>query len=330
MRADRLLSLLMLLQARGRMTAEELARELEVSPRTIYRDIDALGAAGVPVYAEIGREGGYALLDSYRTNLTGLKEDEARALFTFLLNIPSPLADLGMSQKLKTVVLKLSAALPAARRSEEEQVRQRIHIDSVSWFNRQEPVPHLQAIQEAIWLNRRIVLSYRLWFGSVAGQVAAPYGLVAKAGTWYLVYEYQGRLQARRISELLDVRLTDEPFERPEDFALAKWWSGWCAEVEEHRAEYAVTARVAPALIPLLPRYFGRQVHELLAQAALPDADGWVTLTLPFERLEDARERLLGFGGAVEVLAPRALRESVADFARQTARLYAPRAEAPA
>src|SRR5512136_703550 len=136
MRADRLLSLLMLLQARGRMTAQELAAELEVSERTIYRDINALSASGVPVYAESGPGGGCALLDSYRTNLTGLDQDEVRALF--MLSIPAPLDQLGVSQELRTALLKLSAALPDTRRGDEERTRQRIHLDSTWWFQPEE------------------------------------------------------------------------------------------------------------------------------------------------------------------------------------------------
>src|SRR5512147_2861952 len=153
MRADRLLSLLMLLQARGRMTAQELARELEVSERTIYRDINALSASGVPVYAESGPGGGCALLDSYRTNLTGLTADEARALF--MLSIPAPLDQLGVGQELRAALLKLSAALPSSRRPDEERARQRIHIDSLAWFQGEDPVPHLHTLQQAVWQDRR-------------------------------------------------------------------------------------------------------------------------------------------------------------------------------
>jgi predicted DNA-binding transcriptional regulator YafY len=141
MRADRLISLLMFLQTRGRMTAQELAKELEVSERTVYRDIKALSTAGVPIYTMRGPGGGCALLDSYRTDLTGLTDDEVRALF--MLSIPAPLAELGVSQELEAALLKLSAALPAARRYEENRVRQRILLDSIPWFHPHEPVPHL-------------------------------------------------------------------------------------------------------------------------------------------------------------------------------------------
>ena len=164
MRADRLLSLLMLLQARGRMTAQELAQELEVSERTIYRDINALSASGVPVYAESGPGGGCALLDSYRTNLTGLTADEARALF--MLSIPAPLDQLGVTQELKAALLKLSAALPEARRSDEERIRQRVYLDSLNWFQDADAVPHLPAIYRAVWDDRKLAITLRVRFAA--------------------------------------------------------------------------------------------------------------------------------------------------------------------
>ena len=163
MRADRLLSILMLLQARGRLTAGELARELEVSERTIYRDVDALSASGVPIYGDRGPDGGYALLDSYRTSLTGLTEREVRALF--MLSIPAPLADLGVDGELRTALHKLAAALPDARRGDEERVRRRIHLDAVWWSREHEPVPYLAAIHEAVWQDRRLSIRYRQAFG---------------------------------------------------------------------------------------------------------------------------------------------------------------------
>jgi predicted DNA-binding transcriptional regulator YafY len=351
MRADRLLSLLLLLQARGRMTAQELAEELEVSERTIYRDIDALSTAGVPVYADRGPGGGYALLDSYRTNLTGLTEDEVRALF--MLSIPAPLAELGVDRELKMALLKLSAALPATRRHDEEQARQRIHLDSGGWFETREPVPHLQTLQRAVWQDRKLHLTYRLRFEAQAEWLVEPYGLVAKANVWHLVCAREGHLRVYRVSQVLEAGISDEGFERPAGFDLAAFWRAWCAEVEENRPYYPVLVRVAPELVPWLPHYFGEPIREeivrargarsqstcsergraqstrtrsTLAQSAgagSPDAQGWLTVTLPFETLHEARERLLGFGGAVEVLAPVALRKSVLDFARQTIARYA-------
>ncbi len=320
MRADRLLSILMLLQARGRMTAQQLAAELEVSQRTIYRDIDALCIAGVPIYAERGTGGGYALLDDYRTNLTGLTESEVRALF--MLSIPAPLDQLGVSQELKTALLKLSAALPAPRRRDKERVRQRVHLDATWWFQAKEPVPHLPTIQKAVWQDRTLHLTYRLPFGAQVERLAAPYGLVAKAGVWYLVYGLNGGVHVLRISRVLDARLGDETFQRPPDFDLARFWEKSCADYEANRPSYPISVRVAPNLLPELPLFFGDHVRHDIAQADPPDQEGWVRLTLVFESFEAARERILGFGRAVEVLAPRALRQSVLDFAQQIVALY--------
>jgi len=320
MRADRLLALLMLLQARGQMSARALAEELEVSERTIYRDVDALSAAGVPVYGEPGREGGYALLDSYRTNLTGLKEDEVRALF--MLSIPAPLAELGVSQELKGALLKLAAALPPGQRHQEERVRQRIHLDPTWGGEGETSLPHLHTIHQAVWQDRQLRVTYLPPWAVEIKQLVDPYGLVARAGVWYLVYGRKGGVYARRVSRLVDVRLSDERFERPADFDLGAFWREWCAELEESRSDYVVTVRVAPDFVPLLPWYFGEQVHAKIAQAEPPDAEGWITLELPFDRLETARDRILSFGRGMEVLEPRALRASILDYAEQIVALY--------
>jgi len=320
MRADRLLSLLMLLQARGRMTARELAMELEVSERTIYRDIEALSIAGVPVYGESGPEGGYALLDSYRTNLTGLTEGEVRALF--MLSIPAPLAELGVSQELKAALLKLSAALPKARRRDEEWMRQRFHLDDTWWQHSEEPVPYLKTLQQAVWEDRKLYLRYRPPFAVEIERLVNPYGLVAKAGVWYLVYARNERVRAQRVSELIEVRITSKSFERPENFNLGAFWRTWCAEHEAFLSDYIATVRVAPNFIPELPRYFGNHIRARIAQAGPPDTEGWIKLDLSFESFEHARQRMLGFGRGVEVLEPRALRRSVLDHAEQIVALY--------
>ena len=321
MRADRLLSLLMLLQTRGSLTAQELANELEVSVRTIYRDLQALSTAGVPVYAERGPGGGCSLLESYRTTLTGLTPQEARALF--MLNVPAPLDQLGVTQELKAALLKLSAALPASRRGEEERSRQRIHLDSSWWFQAEEAVPCLPEIQQALWQDRKLRLTYRADFGTQVQQVVAPYGLVAKSSVWHLVYTHpSGDVRALQVSRVTEAVTLEETFERPLGFDLAEYWKGWCAEFENNRIRYLVTLRIDPKLIPQLPYYFSYSIHDLLAQATPPDAEGWVTLTLPFESQHAARARILGFGRAAEVLEPEALRKSVLDFAEQIVEFY--------
>jgi predicted DNA-binding transcriptional regulator YafY len=320
MRADRLLSILMVLQSRGRLTAQQLAEELEVSVRTIYRDLDALSAAGVPVYAERGPGGGCALLDSYRTTLTGLTQDQVRALF--MISIPAPLVELGVGPDLKAALLKLSAALPSSRRSDEERVRRRIHLDSVEWSPVSEPVPHLQTIQRAVWQDRRLQVTYHLPFDAQAEWLVDPYGLVAKASTWYLVCARNGHVRALRVSRILDAHVADGSFERPAEFDLAAFWRAWCDDVESSRSAYPATVRVAPGLVAWLPRFFGEQIHDELARASPPDGRGWITLTLTFETLLDARARILAMGGALEVVEPRALRDSVLDYASQIVALY--------
>ena len=319
-RADRLLALLLLLQRRGRMTAAELAAELEVCERTIYRDVEALSSGGVPIYGERGPDGGYALLDGYRTSLTGLTGDEMRAFF--MLSIPAPLADLGVSQELKAALLKVSAALPASQRGDEEKVRQRFYIDPAPWHRVAGPVPHLNLVHQAVWNDRRLQISYRTLQDIVIEQLVDAYGLVAKVGIWYLVYALQGHVRVLRVANLDSVTLCGDRFERPSAFDLLQFWQAWCAEADRVRASYPVTLRVSPRFIRFLPRYFGEQGRVALAGAALPDASGWRTMELQFERLEDARERVLSCGAAVEVVAPEALRVSVADYGAQIVMLY--------
>jgi predicted DNA-binding transcriptional regulator YafY len=320
MRADRLISLLMLLQSRGKLPAHRLAQELEVSERTIYRDIEALGMAGVPVYAERGPGGGCALLESYRSNLTGLTAAEVQALF--MLSIPAPLAQLGVSQELKAALLKLSAALPAAHRQEEERSRQRIYLDSSWWFQAEETVPCLPDLQQALWQDRQVKLTYRLQFAAEVERVVSPLGLVAKTNVWYLVAEWNGGLRVYRVASITRAQALDLPANRPLDFDLAAFWKDWAEGYEGQRSSFQVTARLAPELARELPRYFGDSFQSALAAAGPPDERGWVTLTLPFENFYAARDRILGLGAAVEVLEPQALRLSVIDYAQQIINFY--------
>jgi predicted DNA-binding transcriptional regulator YafY len=323
MRADRLLSILMLLQSRGRMTAGQLAAELEVSLRTIYRDIDALCISGVPIYSERGRDGGYALLDSYRTSLTGLNENEVQALF--MLSIPSPLRELGVGQELETAMRKLAAALPASRREDERHVRARIHLDASWWFQGNEPVPHLATVQRAVWEDRRVEIRYRLRFAPTfdVEQRIAPYGLVAKAGVWYVVYAYRERVRALRVAHLLHAQLQEGHFERPDSFDLGAFWERWCAEVEAERPAYTVRMRVAPHITSELAWYLGEGWDRAVLNAPpQPDGEDWLTVEWAFESLPEARGRLLALGGAVEVLEPLPLRRAMADYGQQIVTRY--------
>jgi predicted DNA-binding transcriptional regulator YafY len=323
MRADRLLSLLMLLQARGRMTAQELAQELEVSERTIYRDINALSASGVPVYAESGPGGGCALLDSYRTNLTGLTADEVRALF--MLSIPASLDQLGVTQELKAALLKLSAALPEARRRDEERIRQRIYLDSLNWFQDADAAPHLPVLYRAVWDDRLVAITLRVQFAAFLQtqieQVIAPYGLVAKAGVWHIIAARDDQLRVYRAPDVIEAHLLDAAFTRSADFDLAEFWQQWCDGIEQNRPRYEVRLRLAPHFVPIAPHYLGEPVRAAIEQAT-PDAQGYVRIGVAFESLEEARARCLSLGYAVEVLEPEALRKSIVDYAEQILKRY--------
>jgi predicted DNA-binding transcriptional regulator YafY len=320
MRADRLISLLMLLQSHGRMSARELGEQLEVSERTIYRDIEALSGVGIPVYSETGRDGGFALLDHYRTSLTGLTESEVQALF--MLSVPAALADLGVSQELKQAWLKLSAALPTGRRAAEKEVRQRFFLDS-SWWNQEGgSVPHLETLYQAVWDDQRISLVYRPMPPVEIEQQVDPYGLVAKAGIWHLVCSRNKRLRVHQVSNLIKVSSLDETFERPEGFDLESFWKEWCKERQQRRTVFPVSLKVDKGMLPFLPMFFGEGINKKILQTGVSSEEGHMILELSFESLEAARTRLLALGAGVEILSPRALRESILDYGSQIVRLY--------
>jgi predicted DNA-binding transcriptional regulator YafY len=320
MRADRLLSMIALLQTHGRMTAQQLSRELEVSERTIYRDVTALSTAGIPVYTEGGHGGGIALIEDYQTDLTKLNPDEVQALT--LLDIPEPLVRLGMGQKLKAALLKLSAAIPPALRDRQVLARQRIHLDAAWWFQPEEPTPCLETLHQAAWQERLVRTTIQGDFGALIENVIAPYGLVAKASVWYLVYAVDGVVRARRVSRIVSAVVLEQPFERPADFNLAAFWQQWCAEFEKDRPRYEVQALVSPTLADRLPHILQNKQPDLLNVPPKLGKDGWQLMTLTFESFEVARTRLLGFGGAVEVLEPLALRLSLLDYAQQVIGRY--------
>jgi len=320
MRADRLLSILLLLQARGKLTARELAQELEVSERTIYRDIDALSFAGVPIFSESGHQGGYALVENYQTTLTGLSKGEWRALF--MLGNLTPLADLGVREELQRALLKISAALPQDRCRDDERISRYFHFDSSWWRQDKERLQHLQVIQQAIYQNQKLNIVYQPPFAVEIRRLVAPYGLVAKAGRWYLVWAKNDAIHVHRVSNLLDVAISEEPFTCPEHFDLAAYWQGWCINYEALLMDFTARVRIAPRLIPFLPMYFGHSIHTMIDGAPPPDSDGWIQLDLTFESFGTARDRLLSFGSAVEVLAPRSLKLSIVDYAEQITSLY--------
>ncbi|MGW0703185.1 helix-turn-helix transcriptional regulator [Streptomyces sp. NPDC002867] len=321
MRAARLIKMVLLLQARSSMTGAELARELEVSERTVTRDALALSEAGVPVYADRGRSGGYRLIGGYRTRLTGLGRDEAEALF--LSGLPGALRDMGLQDAASAARLKVSAALLPSLRDAPHSAAQRFHLDAPGWYQEPRTPELLPLIAEAVWADHRIRASYRRRDTEVERELE-PYGLVLKAGVWYLCARAEGSFRVYRIDRFSAVEADGEVFERDEDFDLPGFWAERAAEFARSILRAEVVVRVTEAGAERLPYVTDRSVaEEALAAAPPPDAGGRVTLTLPVESLDVAYSQLLTLGAEVEVLRPAALRERFATTATRLRDLYA-------
>jgi predicted DNA-binding transcriptional regulator YafY len=319
MRASRLLSILMLLQTRGRLSAETLAEEFEVSVRTIYRDIDQLSATGAPVYAERGRNGGFALLDGYRTRLTGLTDSEAETLF--LGGLAGPAAQLGVHEAMATAQLKLLAALPPERQAAAERVAARFHLDPLGWFHAGDSADRLPAIASAVWNSRRIEVRYESWKGEVA-RTLDPLGLVLKSGVWYLVARAGGQPRTYRVSNIVSLTTTDETFERPQRFDLAAFWGEASARFEREVFTGSARLRLTAEGLRRLP-VLGSAYEALARGVAAPPARGTVELEVPIESVEHAARDFLRLGPEAEVLAPAELRSALAAGALALAALYA-------
>ena len=317
MRADRLLSILLLLQTHGRMTARELAGRLEVSERTVYRDMDALSAAGVPVYAERGSGGGWALVDGYETHLTGLSVAEVNALFaTRPLGL---LADLGLGAASDAALLTLLAALPQVSRQSAEHARQRLHVDTTAWKRTDEDLSALGVLQEVIWKDRRIRFTYLRVECEPAERVGDPLGLVAKGSAWYLVATVDGEIRSYRVGRIRDVVVLDERAERPNGFDLAAHWEASSAQFREALPRYYATVRAAPNIKQWM-WWTARYAH--VEREGEPDADGWVEMDLRFQVVEEAVTFAMSFGPKVEVISPPELRDTVRALAAETAARY--------
>ena len=287
MRASRLLTVLLLLQNRGRMTAEELAEELEVSVRTVYRDIYALSASGVPVYADRGRTGGYRLADGYRTRLTGMTEEEAQSL------------------------------------SRAGRVAERFYLDVPGWHRGIESLPALSAVADAVWSSHRIRIRYERWGQRVVEREVEPLGLILKAGNWYLAGRCEGTDRTYRISRVLELTDLGEVFERPAGFDLARYWQEWSEQFERRMFPRVAVVRLSPRAQALVPFYAGcvgaRALRECRNE---PDADGWLTVELPVEPGEPAIGELLRFGSHLEVLEPADLRAELAEAIEEMGAIY--------
>jgi predicted DNA-binding transcriptional regulator YafY len=321
-RADRLLALVLLLQARGRVTAEAIAAELEVSVRTVYRDLEALAAAGVPVLAEPGPGGGCRLMPGYRFPLRGLRPDEAEALL--ILGVPGVLRELGLDRALDAAQRQIRVTAGAKGGAKggggaDGGGAALVHLDMPRWFGGQEEVPCLRDLAGALRSGRRLALGY----GDEL-RVVGPLGLVNKAGLWYLVACVPGRacLRVFRVARITSARMLAEPVERPAGFDLAAFWRQWSAEFEAGRPRLPVTLRASPRAQAAFGEVFGQAVGPALAAALPPDRDGWRVVTLTFEHEQAAVGRLAGFADQVEVLTPPSVRAGLVATARHILRRY--------
>jgi predicted DNA-binding transcriptional regulator YafY len=321
MRASRLINLLLLLQTRGQMTAADLAGELEVSERTVHRDVEALSAAGVPVYALRGPHGGFALVDGYRTRLTGMTAEEAEALF--LSGVPGPAAELGLGTVMAAARLKVLAALPSELRSRASRLVERFHLDATGWFQAGDETPLLADISEAVWESRALDVVYDRG-DRLAERRLLPLGLVLKAGIWYVVAAWQSQVHTYRVARFRAATLTDERFDRPPGFDLAAYWEESTAAYERDAERVEVTLRVGPRAIHTLADLAGRTaMRESERLTPLEgDPDGWEVLRLRMEWPDEVPARLLALGADAEVLEPAEMRTQIAAIAGRVNERY--------
>ncbi|MFF0788366.1 helix-turn-helix transcriptional regulator [Streptomyces spiralis] len=322
MRAARLIKMVLLLQSRPSMTAAELARELEVSERTVTRDAQALSEAGVPVYADRGRAGGYRLIGGYRTRLTGLARSEAEALF--LSGVPGALREMGLEDAASAARLKVSAALLPSLRDASRSAAQRFHLDAPNWFTEPRTPELLPAVADAVWDDRRITARYRSGEAEVERELE-PYGLVLKAGVWYLCARVaaRGSYRVYRVGRFTAVEVGEERFERHEEFDLPAFWAERAGQFARSILRAEVVVRLSEAGVRRLPYVVDpASARAALAAAAPADEHGRVTVTLPVESEEVAHGQLTSLGPEVEVLAPGSLRERFARDALRLAALY--------
>ncbi|MEV3959619.1 YafY family protein [Nocardia sp. NPDC050193] len=320
-RASRLLSIVLLLQTRGRMTAKQLARELEVSVRTVYRDMESLSAAGIPLYGEAGYDGGYRLLDGYQTRLTGMTADEAGALW--LSGLPGPAADLGLGAALATAQRKLLAALPEPFRASTGRIAQRVRLDTAGWYTLPEDLPHLPAVVEAVWNQRRLHIGYRRWAEPrQVRRTLDPYGLVLKSGRWYLVAAAGKSIRTYRVSQIHPVRTLDDTFERPIDFDLDQYWQDYLELFDTRRRQGTATVRMSPSVLDRLDHLLDPDLVRAVYDTARIEPDGWSIVEIPLETIEHTAGLLLRLGTDAEVLGPLTLRQYMGEVAAALARTY--------
>jgi predicted DNA-binding transcriptional regulator YafY len=315
MRADRLLSIVLLLQSRGQLTAPQLAGQLEVSVRTIYRDVVALGTAGIPILADAS---GYRLVNGYRTQLTGLTAGEARGLV--LSELPGAAADLGLAGAAAVVQLKLAAALPEPVREQAERMRQRFHLDAPGWYQDADASDHLEAVADAVWRQQAIRVRYESW-NAVVTRRLEPYGLVLKAGRWYVVARARGGVRTFRVNQLRELSVLPDVFEWPSGFDLARYWRDHITEFRAGLYQGEAVVRLSPAGQERVAHLMGRTVAAAVALGER-QPDGWLRARLPIESEAHAERELLRLGTDVEVLEPESLRRRLASTVAALAAIY--------
>jgi len=317
-RADRLLSIVLLLQANHQMTSRDLATRLEVSERTIHRDMEALSGAGIPVTAARGLGGGWSLLGDYRTSLTGLNEAEIQSLF--LTKPAKLLADLRLEKAADGAALKLLASLPSTFRQGAERARQRIHVDVSGWSRREEAVPFLSLLQEALWMERKLAIKYERGENcEPVERLISPMGLVAKGSVWYLVGAVDGHVRTYRVSRISQVEVLDEPAPVPVEFNLAEYWEQSASTLQSSAPKYLASFWVSPAVVLRLS-FAGRFARVMETDET--DARGWKKVQVGFDVEEMACEYAVSFGPNLEVIEPLTLREKVIAMTKATLEFY--------
>jgi predicted DNA-binding transcriptional regulator YafY len=321
-RASRLIALLLLLQTRGRMTAERLAGELEVSVRTVYRDVETLHTAGIPVYGDAGHDGGYQLLDGYRTRLTGLTAGEAEALF--LSSLPGPAAELGLGSVLAAAQLKMRAALPPSLAEHSGRLRERFHLDAPGWYAGASEVPHLPLVADAVWHQRVIGVRYRRWIAPAeVTRRLEPHGLVLKAGRWYVVARRDGTLRTYRVDQIIDAWPCEASFDAEPGFDLAAYWQAYLADFHDQLYTGHALIRLSADGAVRARHLLSEAVCAAVAKEGTLGPDGWITARVPIESPSHALAEFLKLGADVEILQPAELRERAIQTVKNLAARYA-------
>jgi predicted DNA-binding transcriptional regulator YafY len=303
------------------MTSRDLASRLEVSERTIHRDMEALSGAGIPVIAERGSGGGWSLLGDYRTSLTGLNEAEIQSLF--LTKPAKLLADLHLEKAADGALLKLLASLPSTFRQGAERARQRIYVDVSGWSRREEAVPFLPVLQEALWMERKLAITYERGENSEpVERLISPFGLVAKGSVWYLVGAVDGNVRTYRVSRISNVEVLDEAAPVPVEFNLAGYWEQSASTFKSGVPKYLASFWVSPAIVLRLG-FAGRFAR--VQETDETDARGWKKVHVGFDVEEMACEYAVSFGPNLEVIEPLTLREKVIAMTRATLEFYTAR-----